>query len=157
MIEIGLFGPNCPDIGFNCPSSRGVTDARVDHVRMVQRRNDTLSVIFPMKTQSLKLTLGALGFALLLNPASASVVSLPLAQIPTELKTGFQYGLGILFMVGFIWGVINIWGGAEKMKRGDAEGKMGIVSGIIIAGAAAIMSALFYIFGLSDGALAPQF
>lgn len=110
-----------------------------------------------MKTQNTKLTLGALGFALLLNPASAAVASLPLAQIPTELKTGFQYGLGILFMVGFIWGVINIWGGAEKMKRGDAEGKMGIVSGIIIAGAAAIMSALFYIFGLSDGALAPQF
>lgn len=60
-------------------------------------------------------------------------------------------------MVGFIWGVINIWGGAEKMKRGDAEGKMGIVSGIIIAGAAAIMSALFAIFGMSDGALTPQF
>ncbi|MFH1497716.1 MAG: hypothetical protein ABII82_07805 [Verrucomicrobiota bacterium] len=54
-----------------------------------------------MKTQSSKLTLGALGFALLLNPASAAVVSLPLAQIPTEVKTGFQYGLGILFMVGF--------------------------------------------------------
>lgn len=109
-----------------------------------------------MNTQNLKLTLGALGFALLLNPASAAV-TLPLAQISTEVKTGFQYGLGILFMVGFIWGVINIWGGAERMKRGDAEGKMGIVSGIIIAGAAAIMSALFYIFGLSGGALAPQF
>ena len=110
-----------------------------------------------MKTHRIKLILGALGFALLLNPASAAGVSLPLAQIPTEVKSGFQYGLGILFMVGFIWGVINIWGGAEKLKRGDAEGKMGIVSGIIIAGAAAIMSALFYIFGLSDGALTPQF
>jgi hypothetical protein len=81
----------------------------------------------------------------------------PLAQIPTNVKTGFQYGLGILFMVGFIWGVINIWGGADKLKRGDADGKMGIVSGIIIAGAAAIMAALFYIFGMSDGALPPQF
>jgi len=112
-----------------------------------------------MKIQSTKLIFGALGFALLLNPVSAAstLVPLPLAQIPTEVKSGFQYGLGILFMVGFIWGVINIWGGAEKMKRGDAEGKMGIVSGIIIAGAAAIMSALFYIFGLSEGALAPQF
>lgn len=84
-------------------------------------------------------------------------VSLTLAQIPSNVKTGFQYGLGILFMVGFIWGVINIWGGADKLKRGDAEGKMGIVSGIIIAGAAAIMAALFYIFGMSDGALTPQF
>ena len=110
-----------------------------------------------MKTQSSKLILGALSFALLLSPASANVAPLPLAQIPPELRDGFQSGLGILFMVGFIWGVINIWGGAEKMKRGDAEGKMGIVSGIVIAGAAAIMSALFFIFGMSDGALTPQF
>ncbi len=110
-----------------------------------------------MKTPSSKLTLGALSSALLLSPASANVVQLPLAQIPPELRDGFQSGLGILFMVGFIWGVINIWGGAEKMKRGDAEGKMGIVSGIVIAGAAAIMSALFFIFGMSDGALTPQF
>lgn len=110
-----------------------------------------------MKTQSSKLALGALVLSLLSHPASAAVATLPLAQISPEVKNGFQYGLGILFMVGFIWGVINIWGGAERMKRGDAEGKMGIVSGIIIAGAAAIMSALFFIFGMSDGALTPQF
>jgi len=109
-----------------------------------------------MKTQSLKLFVGALLITHFIQPVSAAVL-LPLAQLSSEVKNGFQYGLGIIFMVGFIWGVINIWGGAEKMKRGDAEGKMGIVSGIIIAGAAAIMSALFAIFGLSDGALTPEF
>jgi fumarate reductase subunit D len=82
---------------------------------------------------------------------------LPVAQIPSSLKTNLQYGLGVLFLIGFFWGVINIWGGAEKMKRGDADGKMGIVSGLIIAGAASIMSALFYIFGIGDGALTPNF
>ena len=81
----------------------------------------------------------------------------PLAQIPQGLKDSFGFGLGILFLVGFIWGVINIWGGADKMKRGDADGKMGIVSGIIIAGAATIMGALFAIFGLADGVLTPKF
>ena len=80
-----------------------------------------------------------------------------LAQVPSEVKTGFQYGLGILFMVGFIWGVINIWSGADRLKKGDADGKMGIVSGIIIAAAAAIMAAMFYIFGMSEGALTPKF
>jgi hypothetical protein len=109
-----------------------------------------------MKTYRLNAVIGALFLTHVVQPVSAAV-SLPLAQIPTGVKSGFQYGLGIIFMVGFIWGVINIWGGAEKMKRGDAEGKMGIVSGIIIAGAAAIMSALFAIFGLSDGALTPEF
>jgi hypothetical protein len=110
-----------------------------------------------MNTHTKKNIVGVLlGGHLLVAKVNAGVVP-PLAQIPTELKTGFQYGLGVLFMVGFIWGVINIWGGAEKMKRGDAEGKMGIVAGIVIAGAAAIMSALFYIFGLSGGTLTPSF
>ena len=89
--------------------------------------------------------------------ANAHASVLPLAQIPSSLKTSFQYGLGIIFMIGFIWGVIKIWAGADKMSKGDADGKMGIVSGIIIAGAAAIMGAMFYIFGISDGALTPQF
>jgi fumarate reductase subunit D len=83
--------------------------------------------------------------------------SFPLAQIPSSLKTAFQTGLGIVFMIGFIWGGVKIWNGADRMSKGDADGKMGIVSGIIIAGAAAIMSALFYIFGIGDGALTPQF
>ena len=83
--------------------------------------------------------------------------SLVLAQASSDLKDKFGYGLGIIFLVGFIWGVINIWSGADKLKRGDTEGKMGIVSGIIIAGGAAIMGAFFAIFGLSDGSLTPKF
>lgn len=101
-----------------------------------------------------------LGAAAVLHLISASVHAaplLPLAQIPPQLKTAFQSGLGILFLVGFFWGVINIWGGAEKLKRGDAEGKMGLVSGIVIAGAAMIMGALFTIFGMADGVLEPLF
>lgn len=88
---------------------------------------------------------------------AGGILILPLAQVPGELKTAFQSGLGILFFVGFIWGVITIWGGAQRLKNGDSEGKMGIVSGIVIAGAAMIMGALFTIFGMGDGALQPQF
>lgn len=83
--------------------------------------------------------------------------SLPLAQVPTDLRTGFSQGLGILMLIGFIWGVITIWGGAQKLKNGDSDGKMGIVSGIIIAGASSIMAALFGIFGMNGGALTPTF
>jgi hypothetical protein len=93
----------------------------------------------------------------LLNSQAWALPAVPLAQIPTSLKTGFQGGLGVLFLGGFLWGVIKIWGGADRMSKGDADGKMGIVSGIIIAGAAAIMGALFAIFGMSDGALVPTF
>lgn len=96
------------------------------------------------------------GILAVTSEAKASAL-LPLAQTTSSLKTSVQTGLGVVFLFGFIWGVINIWGGAQKLKHGDADGKMGIVSGIIIAGAAAIMTALFTIFGLSDGALTPSF
>jgi hypothetical protein len=97
-------------------------------------------------------------FTLVSLPIRAkAATSVVLAQISPDLKDRFSYGLGLIFLVGFIWGVINIWTGADKMKRGDTEGKMGIVSGIIIAGAAAIMGAFFTIFGMSDGALTPKF
>lgn len=74
-----------------------------------------------------------------------------------QLKQGFSAALGILFFFGFFWGVIKIWSGANAISKGDADGKMGIVAGIIIAGAAAIMGALFAIFNLSGAVLTPTF
>lgn len=92
------------------------------------------------------------------SPASLNGFVLAQAGGTTaQLKQGFGLALGIMFMFGFIWGVIKIWGGANAISKGDADGKAGIVAGIIIAGAAAIMGALFAIFGLSGGVLTPQF
>ena len=88
---------------------------------------------------------------------SISLPLLPLAQIPSSLKTSFQYGLGVMSLIGFLWGVVKIWTGADRMSKGDADGKTGIISGIIIAGAAAIMGALFTIFGMGDGVINPLF
>ena len=75
----------------------------------------------------------------------------------SSLQQGFSTALGILFMFGFFWGVVKIWSGANAISKGDADGKMGIVAGIIIAGAAAIMGALFSIFNLSGATLTPSF
>ena len=88
---------------------------------------------------------------------AAVLVSPFFAQVPGSLRTAFEAGLGVLFLVGFFWGVLKIWGGADRLSKGDADGKMGIVSGIVIAGAASIMAALFGIFGMQGGALVPQF
>src|SRR5471030_1433733 len=74
-----------------------------------------------------------------------------------QLQQGFSTALGILFMFGFFWGVVKIWSGANAISKGDADGKMGIVAGIIIAGAAAIMGALFAIFNLRGATLTPTF
>ena len=75
----------------------------------------------------------------------------------STLQQGFGTALGILFMFGFFWGVVKIWSGANAISKGDADGKMGIVAGIIIAGAAAIMGALFAIFNLTGATLTPSF
>ena len=79
-----------------------------------------------------------------------------LAQLQ-QVRDGFGSALVLVFMVGFFWGIIKIWGGANAISKGDSEGKAGILAGIIIAAAAAIMTALFTIFGMQDAVLTPRF
>ncbi len=74
-----------------------------------------------------------------------------------QVRDGFGSALVLVFMVGFFWGIIKIWGGANAISKGDSEGKGGILAGIIIAAAAAIMAALFTIFGMQDAVLTPRF
>lgn len=74
-----------------------------------------------------------------------------------QLKEGFGSALVLVFCVGFFWGILKIWGGANAISKGDAEGKSGILAGIIIAAAAAIMGALFAIFGMQDAVITPRF
>jgi len=79
-----------------------------------------------------------------------------LAQL-TQLRDNFGSALLLLFMVGFFWGVAKIWAGSNAISKGDPDGKMGILGGILIAAAAAIMATLFTIFGLQDAVLSPHF
>lgn len=79
-----------------------------------------------------------------------------LAQLQ-QLREGFGSALVLIFMVGFFWGIIKIWSGANAISKGDSEGKGGILAGIIIAAAASIMGALFAIFGMQDAVVTPRF
>src|SRR5476651_545192 len=63
-----------------------------------------------------------------------------LAQLQS-LRDGFGSALVLVFMIGFFWGIIKIWSGANAISKGDSEGKGGILAGIIIAAAAGIMAA----------------
>ena len=75
----------------------------------------------------------------------------------TQLRENVGLALGVLFLFGFLWGVGKIWAGANAISKGDPDGKTGIIAGIIIAAAAAIMAALFSIFGLQDSVVTPHF
>lgn len=83
--------------------------------------------------------------------------SVPMMAQLQQVRDGFGSALVLVFMVGFFWGIIKIWGGANAISKGDSEGKGGILAGIIIAAAAAIMAALFTIFGMQDAVLTPRY
>ena len=73
-----------------------------------------------------------------------------------QLQQGLGIALGIIMAIAFIFGVIQIIGGVRQVRNGEAEGTMGIVAGILIAGAVAIMVALYSAFGLGTSVVTPQ-
>lgn len=88
---------------------------------------------------------------------AAPPISHPVLAQLQQLRDGFGSALVLVFMIGFFWGIIKIWSGANAISKGDSEGKGGILAGIIIAAAAGIMAALFTIFGMQDAILTPRF
>ena len=74
-----------------------------------------------------------------------------LAQSAGGLAEGASKAMGIVMLIGFIFGTICVVGGGFAIRRGDTDaGKLSIIGGLIIAGAPVIVKALFTAFGL-DG------
>jgi hypothetical protein len=72
-----------------------------------------------------------------------------LAQTTGSLSSGASSALGIVMLIGFIFGTICVVGGGFAIRRGDADtGKLSIIGGLIIAGAPVIVKALFVAFGI---------
>lgn len=69
--------------------------------------------------------------------------------IGATLVEGVASALGIVMLIGFIFGTICVISGGFAIRRGDTDsGKMSIIGGLIIAGAPVIVKALFVAFGL---------
>ena len=74
-----------------------------------------------------------------------------LAQATGSLSQGASQALGIVMLIGFIFGTICVVGGGFAIRRGDTDaGKLSIIGGLIIAGAPVIVKALFTAFGISS-------
>src|SRR5258706_5702537 len=72
-----------------------------------------------------------------------------LAQAAGGLAQGASKAMGIVMLIGFIFGVICVVGGGFAVRRGDTDsGKLSIIGGLIIAGAPVIVKARFTAFGL---------
>jgi hypothetical protein len=69
---------------------------------------------------------------------------------------GLSKGLGIIMLIGFVYGVIKIIGGAANYSKDPDGSKQSIVAGLMIAGAVALMTILFSAFGLDLGGLTPD-
>jgi hypothetical protein len=87
--------------------------------------------------------------AIILSKASA--LTPMLAQTTTSLTQGVASALGIVMLIGFIFGTICVVGGGFAIRRGDTDaGKLSIIGGLIIAGAPVIVKALFTAFGIGS-------
>ncbi|MBA3833974.1 MAG: hypothetical protein H0X34_19215 [Chthoniobacterales bacterium] len=74
-----------------------------------------------------------------------------LAQTTGDLAGGASKALGIVMLIGFIFGTICVIGGGFAIRRGDTDaGKLSIIGGLIIAGAPVIVKALFTAFGIDS-------
>lgn len=72
------------------------------------------------------------------------------AQV-SGLGEGASRALGIVMLIGFIFGTICVIGGGFAIRRGDTDaGKLSIIGGLIIAGAPVIIRALFTAFGVES-------
>jgi len=88
----------------------------------------------------------------LLFHASSFQFSPILAQVAGGLQEGASKAMGIVMLIGFIFGTICVIGGGFAIRRGDTDaGKLSIIGGLIIAGAPVIVRALFAAFG-NEGA-----
>ena len=71
-----------------------------------------------------------------------------LAQAAGIFAEGPSKAMGIVILIGFIFGTICAVGGGFAIRRGDTDAsKLSIVGGLIIAGALVIVKALFTAFG----------
>ena len=90
---------------------------------------------------------------------NVSSLSVPIGFYPalsqvTGLSDGVGKAMGIVMLIGFIFGTICVVGGGFAIRRGDTDaGKLSIIGGLIIAGAPAIIRALFTAFGLGGSAV----
>lgn len=67
-----------------------------------------------------------------------------------SLSSGASSALGIVMLIGFLFGTLCVIGGGFAIRRGDTDaGKLSIIGGLIIAGAPVIVKALFTAFGNS--------
>ena len=74
-----------------------------------------------------------------------------LAQSAGGLAQGASKAMGIVMLIGFIFGTICVVGGGFAIRRGDTDaGKLSIIGGLIIAGAPIIVKALFTAFGIDS-------
>jgi hypothetical protein len=75
----------------------------------------------------------------------------PFLAQSSSLSTGASSALGIVMLIGFLFGTLCVIGGGFAIRRGDTDaGKLSIIGGLIIAGAPVIVKALFTAFGLGS-------
>jgi hypothetical protein len=87
----------------------------------------------------------------IIHPSTLAGLHPLLAQTSGSLSSGASSALGIVMLIGFLFGTLCVIGGGFAIRRGDTDaGKLSIIGGLIIAGAPVIVKALFTAFGMGS-------
>ena len=90
----------------------------------------------------------------IISPTTLAGFTPILAQTTGSLSSGASSALGIVMLIGFLFGTLCVIGGGFAIRRGDADtGKLSIIGGLIIAGAPVIVKALFVAFGIGSSTI----
>ncbi len=78
----------------------------------------------------------------------SNVAILAQAAGGTNIQGALSKVLGLLMLIGFVYGVIKVIGGAANYNRDPDGAKQSIIAGVLIAAAVAIMTVVFRAFGI---------
>ena len=75
----------------------------------------------------------------------------------SKFKTGIGSLIGVMYMVGFVWAIIVVWGGVKAKKKGDEDAYNSMIAGLWIPAGIIIVSIFFTVLGLGDAVQAANF
>lgn len=82
------------------------------------------------------------------NLLVASVQIVPMLAQAGGFMAGLSKAVGLIMAIGAVYAIIKIIGGAANYNRDPDAAKQSIIGGLLIAGAIAIVTALFQAFGI---------
>jgi hypothetical protein len=75
----------------------------------------------------------------------------------SKLRTGIGALIGVMYLVGFVWSIIVVWGGVKAKKKGDEDAYNSMIAGLWIPAGIIVVAIFFTVLGLGEAVEAANF